>query len=108
MTLRSAFMAAALALPALPALAQPPAATPSRHPADPGATVAPVVHVSPFAAYRPFVHANPAPWRGVNDEVARIGGWKAYAREVYEAQQQSPAKGEAPPAAPPHHGHGGK
>jgi len=63
---------------------------------DAQAPVAPQVYRSPFAGYRPFADASVGSWRGVNDEVARIGGWKTYAREAYEASQQA-APVEKPP-----------
>jgi len=69
-------------------------------PAGKGATesqapVAPLVYQSPFARYRPFNDAAALPWMQVNDEVARIGGWKAYAREAYEAAASAEAAEEA-------------
>lgn len=94
MTLRTTLLSAGLCTLALPALGQAPAGTAPRNPADPGAATPPVAYMSPFAGYRPFAHEGPAPWRGVNDEVGRIGGWKAYAREVFEAQKSAPAAGE--------------
>lgn len=57
-------------------------------PRDAGVPVPPAVHQSPFAQYRPFAAEVLGPWRGVNDEVGRIGGWKVYAREAYEANRQ--------------------
>lgn len=47
----------------------------------------PVEYRSPFATYRPHAVVTPGPWRALNDEVARIGGWKAYAREAHEGAQ---------------------
>lgn len=87
---------------ASPAFGQAPTGAASASPTDPGAGTAPVTYASPFAGYRPFAHESPAPWRGVNDEVGRIGGWKAYAREVFEAQksQAAPGKDAARPASP--------
>lgn len=76
---------------ALPAHAQPPADATANSPADPRAQVPSLRYSSPFAGYRPFAAGAVGPWKGVNDEVARIGGWKAYAREAYEA-----SKGAAP------------
>jgi hypothetical protein len=69
------------------AAAQEPSRATPRGPVDPDAKVAPVVHQSPFAGYRPFADAQVGPWRAVNDEVGRIGGWKVYAREVFEANE---------------------
>jgi len=45
----------------------------------------------------------------VNDEVARIGGWKAYAREAYEASKEAaPAREAAKPSAAPQESPGPK
>ena len=94
-TLRTA-LALAAALAAAGAVAQGVAAPAARDPADPRAEAPPLVHRSPFATYRVFAGDSPGSWRGVNDEVARIGGWKAYAREAYEASKAAqPAPGEA-------------
>ena len=100
MTARTVFVAAGLCALALPALGEAPAGDAPRNPADPAATTPPATYVSPFANYRPFAHDGPAPWRGVNDEVGRIGGWKAYAREVFEAQQPTAAPGGEPARSP--------
>lgn len=37
---------------------------------------------SAFEGYQGFSDAKPVPWREANDNVARIGGWRAYAREA--------------------------
>jgi len=50
------------------------------------------VHTSSFAAYRRHAEAEPIGWREANDTVARIGGWRAYAREAAAA---SPAPASA-------------
>jgi len=92
MTLRTAVVTAGFCAIASPALGEAPAGTMHRNPGDPAAATPPAAYVSPFAGYRPFAHGSPAPWRGVNDEVGRIGGWKAYAREVFDAQQSAPAQ----------------
>lgn len=84
------------------------AAQPAADPADAKAKVPTVAYESPFAGYRKHAETAVAPWRGVNDEVGRIGGWKAYAREAYEAAQAEAAKKAAPAVAPPAmHQHGG-
>jgi hypothetical protein len=54
------------------ATAQQPAAKP--HPADPAASVPAVKYESAFSGYRGFREEPLAPWRDVNDEVARVGG----------------------------------
>jgi hypothetical protein len=47
---------------------------------------------SAFERYRAFADQPVRPWAQVNEEVHRIGGWRAYAREANEA---------AEPAGPP-------
>ena len=89
------------------AVAQPSAGSGRPDPMDSRAPVPPTVHQSPFAHYRPFAAEVLGPWKAVNDEVGRIGGWKVYAREVYEAtRQEEQASGAAgkPSAAPPDSG----
>lgn len=54
------------------AAAQQQAAKP--HPADPAAPAPAVKYESAFTGYRGFREEPLAPWRGVNDEVARAGG----------------------------------
>jgi hypothetical protein len=91
-------IAAIAAIAPLPLFAQAEPATGNpapRDPADPAAQVAALGYQSPFAGYRRFADRGAGPWRALNDEVARIGGWKAYAREVFEANEA--AKGVAPP-----------
>lgn len=46
---------------------------------------------SAFDGYRPFTEETVAPWRGTNDTVRDIGGWRAYAREA-QAQSAVPAQ----------------
>jgi len=43
-------------------------------PADPQAAVPAPAYTSAFAGYRPLRDEPLAPWREVNDEVARVGG----------------------------------
>jgi hypothetical protein len=43
-------------------------------PREPEAKVPRPVYRSAFEDYRPFREPEPAPWRDVNEEVARIGG----------------------------------
>lgn len=62
------------------------AAAPARpDPLDARTAVPSSPYVSPFARYRPFAVQPPGPWREVNDQVGRIGGWKVYARESQES-----------------------
>lgn len=37
---------------------------------------------SAFSTYRTFVDEPVANWKSANDTVARIGGWRAYAKEA--------------------------
>jgi hypothetical protein len=64
--------------------------------------VPPATYTSPFRDYRPVGAPNLRPWKAANDEVARIGGWRAYAREAQ--QPEAPARAASAPApARPHH-----
>ena len=63
---------AVLAALAPHAAAQQPVAAP--HPADPAAPAPAVKYESAFTGYRGFREEPLAPWRAVNDEVARVGG----------------------------------
>ncbi|WP_394244887.1 hypothetical protein [Halopseudomonas laoshanensis] len=47
--------------------------------------VPPVTYQSPLHSYRGFEHQAPGDWREANATVGRIGGWQAYAAEVWEA-----------------------
>ena len=53
-------------------------------PANAQAAVPRAVHSSAFAGYRRHAEAAPIAWKEANDSVARIGGWRAYAREAAE------------------------
>ena len=81
---------------ALTAHAQP-APKPTRaDPLDPQASVPTLSYRSSFTPYRRLDDGKPVSWREANDTVARIGGWRVYARE---AQQPDPAP-EPKPAGP--------
>jgi len=89
------------------AVAQPSAVSGRPDPADARVPVPPAEHQSPFARYRPFAAEVLGTWKAVNDEVGRIGGWKVYAREVYEEMKQAPPPPEGsgkPTGAPPESG----
>ena len=96
-------------------------------PTDEKNTVPPVLYLSPFRDYKPLGEDKAIPWKAANDEVGRIGGWRAYAKEAQDAAASvkpatpvapatpaktppSPAKSpvmEAPAKAKPgHEGHG--
>lgn len=86
---------AALALPALRALAQSSspntaesATASTAHQsspadaADPRATVPPLAYRSAFQSYRSNTEAEVGNWKEANDKVGRIGGWRVYAKEA--------------------------
>jgi hypothetical protein len=73
-------------------------------PADAAAAVPPSLYQSPFANYRALREDINTPWREANDTVAKVGGWRAYAREAAdatkarEAAAMSRGKAASPPA----------
>ncbi len=99
---------AALAWAASTASAQtPPSRAAGEHlagpAAPPGAVLVLPADTSAFRDHRPFSDAPPTDWRGANDNVGRIGGWRAYAREAQQADGvQSPRPQEGGAAS--HHG----
>ena len=89
---------AALAALAPHATAQQPAARP--HPADPAAPVPTVKYDSAFSGYRGFREEPLAPWRAVNDEVARVGGHIGIVGGAGQPAAKPKPKPQAPGAAP--------
>ena len=73
-------------------------------------TDAPVVfYQSALSGYRAFQDEKVSSWKASNDNVARIGGWRAYAREAREpepAPRDTARDTPATPADHPHAGHG--
>lgn len=65
----------------------------SAHPADPGADVPALVYRSSLSQYRRHADPSPKAWRDANDEVLRIGGWRAYLREAASAAPDSAPSG---------------
>lgn len=53
-------------------------------------------HRSAFVGYRRYAEAAPTGWKDANDTVARIGGWRAYAREAAAPAASAPAGKTAP------------
>lgn len=100
--LAAAWLAAAGA-PAQPTSAESAASAASA--ADPlqaGADVPPIVYASPLARYRAAGDAQVGSWTQANETVARIGGWRAYAREASQpeaAAVAAPVPAPAPSAA---------
>lgn len=62
-------------------------------PAPAAATPVPAFS-SVFDGYQPYSDEKTANWRQANDNTARIGGWRAYAKEA--AEPASPATVPAP------------
>lgn len=91
----TAIAAAAGAQMAAPAATDVPAAPDA---ADPG-------YRSPFEAYQRFTQEQVGSWRAANDNVGRIGGWRAYAKEARPAAAPAPSEA-AGSGRPPHTGHG--
>lgn len=83
--------------------AQPVPRAPGPDPLDPRAEVPRADYQSPFTAYRRQGEPVVGSWRAANDEVARIGGWRAYAREASRPEPAAPAAAaaSAPAATPP-------
>jgi hypothetical protein len=104
-SIRRVAAGALLSLAAAGALAQPqtPAAQSAVEPTSRSA----------FDDYQGFHDEAVRPWRESNDNVAHIGGWRAYAKEAQAAAAvpaAPAASGTQPPADPagrnPHSGHG--
>lgn len=57
------------------------------------------VYSSSLASYRRHADAEPIGWREANDNVARIGGWRAYARESAAASATPAASASSPTPA---------
>jgi hypothetical protein len=58
-----------------------------RHPTKPDVAVPRVTYRSAFEDYRSYRDTEPAPWREVNEEVARIGGHAGVMRAGKEKKQ---------------------
>ena len=93
----TAALTASLSAATLVASAQsaPPSARPD--PLDARASVPLVIYRSSLPIGRVTDSTPTIPWREANDNVARIGGWRSYARE---AQASPPPSAAATPASP--------
>jgi len=78
-------------------------------PADPVAAVPPATYRSAFAGYKALGETPLTNWREANDEVGRIGGWRAYLREAQQPEVVPGVPGAPlkPAAGAMHPGHGG-
>ena len=59
---------------------------------------------SALNGYQPYHDQPVGDWKKANDEVGRIGGWRAYTREANEAAPPAAPAGQAAPKDP-HAGH---
>lgn len=64
-------------------------------PLDARASVPRVEYRSALAGYRPGGELKLGGWREANDNVARIGGWRAYAREAQAVEPPAAAASSA-------------
>jgi hypothetical protein len=88
----------ALAVATLTTNAQQPSTRTARpDPLESTANVPTPTYKSAFAPFRRLGEEKAVSWRDANDNVARIGGWRVYARE---AQQPNPAPAAAPATKP--------
>lgn len=85
---------------AAPAQAQSPGAA-RPDPLNPKAQVPALRYESAFAQFRRVGGDQPLAWREANDAVARIGGWRTYAREAQQPDAAAtPVPGPVPATAP--------
>ncbi len=70
-------------------------------PEQPPQAASPVVleYTSTLSGYKPYADQAVQSWREANDEVGRIGGWRAYAREMQAGE--APKDGSSAPAGQP-------
>lgn len=102
---------AMVTLTAHAATASPPA---KADPLDARAVVPALRYESSFKAASRTGDDKPISWREANDTVARVGGWRVYAREAHQPDSAPAANSvpalparAAPAAATPQHSHGG-
>ena len=69
-------------------------------PLNPQAAVPPVLHRPALAGYRAADELKLGSWREANDTVARIGGWRVYAREAAGLDPAPAPTAPAPVSAP--------
>ena len=96
--IRSTSLIVGLYTAALTAQAQPASRGAKPDPLDPKAGVPTLTYESSLSQYRRLGNEAPISWREANDTVARIGGWRVYARE---AQQPTATPAPRPSGATP-------
>jgi hypothetical protein len=92
--MRIVFISLTLALLTTPTWAQPVSQRPD--PTDPRAAVPATTYRSPLTGYRRLTEPSPPNWRAANDEVERIGGWRAYLREAQRPDSAASAPKDKP------------
>ncbi len=83
--------------------------TPKTQPRNALTDVPAMVYQSALSGYRAFQDEKVSSWKASNDNVARIGGWRVYAREAREPEPAPHDTSRDTPAAPagqPRTGHG--
>lgn len=85
----SAFSATAFAQQTTAPAAQSPAADSAKS----------SIYRSAWSGYRPFADEKVISWKDANDEVRRIGGWRAYLRESQAQSSGNASAGSTAPAA---------
>ncbi len=62
----------------------------------------PALYKSPFSDYHLLGEDKRKPWKAANDEVGKVGGWRAYAREAAAPSvTASPSRTQTAPNAAP-------
>ena len=97
---RAALCTSAFAAQAQGSGSPAPAPAPRADPLDAKAPVPALNYRSSLSRFRAFSDDKPLSWREANDAVARIGGWRVYAREAQQPEP-APAGADAPAAAKP-------
>lgn len=69
-------------------------------PAMPPAST-PVPYKSAFEGYQAYGDDKMTNWKAANDEVARIGGWREYARQAQQPENTPTKAGDVKPKATP-------
>ena len=104
----AAFSAALGLLAVSAAIAQSPSGEQASHSTGPSALIrgenTTTTFESTLQGYRPFKE-DQVGWREANEEVDRIGGWKAYAKEGHQKSEAPPVDAKATAPADPHAGH---
>jgi len=100
-------MLCAVSMAALAQTSSPDARPARPDPLDPGAHVPALQYRPSLTPARGAESGKLLGWREANDTVARIGGWRTYAREAQAAPMPMPVPVPVPPADHVHGGHGG-